>query len=365
LEVIANQLLNLIAILAIVLHMFILTLRYPLQVQKFFAGLFPLITLDVVPTDTLFDELLQFRNVDEESMTEQFDAVGYSDILMVRNMGSMLLFMLVYPLITLLYYLITKMIHHKDRFFINRLYIRPWAVRGLKNALFNSAVDFINRNYIVLTMMSLINIHNLRLSEAYLMTEKVNSIFAIIWCTLSVCYPFVMCILYCVTVKEGKKYKSRFDSLLRDIDVKRIGKKLAILTVLIQIWNKLVIVLAIMLFLARPYFTIITFNFNSLFYIIFMGWVNPFKTKFNYLQTIFDECIIMIVQYHLIGLTDWCRPHQQVLMGNSAIYLISMTIAFKLLIFVFSGVRIPIRKIKLRRKRNKYQAKLKKKEITR
>jgi hypothetical protein len=39
----------------------------------------------------LYNALLDFDEIEEEAITDQFEIVGYGDILMIRNMGSMFL----------------------------------------------------------------------------------------------------------------------------------------------------------------------------------------------------------------------------------------------------------------------------------
>lgn len=71
----------------------------------------------------------------------------------------------------------------------------------------------------------------------------------------------------------------KYGSLLKDIDLERVGKKVAISTVFLTIVNKLVLALGIIVFLDYPFFTIATFNFNVLFYAGYIDWVRPFKEK--------------------------------------------------------------------------------------
>ena len=40
--------------LTIILHMSLIDLNYPLNLQNFFSQLFPLITFDIIPTDNLY-----------------------------------------------------------------------------------------------------------------------------------------------------------------------------------------------------------------------------------------------------------------------------------------------------------------------
>ena len=114
LDLLAYQLLSYISNLAMIIHMFILQLNYPVHVQEFFASLFPLITFDVIPTEKLYEFTLDFDEVEEESLTDQFEIVGYGDILMIRNMGSMFLMLVMMPIFTVLSWIAFKLIPNQD-----------------------------------------------------------------------------------------------------------------------------------------------------------------------------------------------------------------------------------------------------------
>lgn len=56
-----NQILAIVENIGIILHMFILSLEYPVHVQDFFAALFPLVTFDLFPTDDLYEDMFGFE----------------------------------------------------------------------------------------------------------------------------------------------------------------------------------------------------------------------------------------------------------------------------------------------------------------
>ena len=62
LSAILNQVLSIVDNLGLILHLFILTLEYPINVQNFFAAMFPLITFDMFPTDELYQVMFDFEN---------------------------------------------------------------------------------------------------------------------------------------------------------------------------------------------------------------------------------------------------------------------------------------------------------------
>jgi hypothetical protein len=83
--------------------MFILQLNYPSHVQDYFAGIFPLITFDLFPTDDLYEEIFQFSELDyEEGLSEQFSIVGYEYIPIIGNMGSIFVIVVLTPFLVLI-----------------------------------------------------------------------------------------------------------------------------------------------------------------------------------------------------------------------------------------------------------------------
>ena len=70
LSAILNQVLNIVDNLGLILHLFILTLEYPINVQSFFAAMFPLITFDMFPTDELYQVMFDFENIQTTPLTD-------------------------------------------------------------------------------------------------------------------------------------------------------------------------------------------------------------------------------------------------------------------------------------------------------
>ncbi len=49
--------------LAIILHMFLVTLNYPVEMMNFFGMMFPLITFDAIPTTNLYEKMFHFAEI--------------------------------------------------------------------------------------------------------------------------------------------------------------------------------------------------------------------------------------------------------------------------------------------------------------
>jgi len=88
--------------------MFILSLHYPPNLVDYFAGLFPFITFDAVPTDDLYNYMFDYENIDDEGLNELFENVGYEFTTTVGNMGSMFLFVVLLPLYAVILYLLVR-----------------------------------------------------------------------------------------------------------------------------------------------------------------------------------------------------------------------------------------------------------------
>ena len=51
-----------------------------------------MITLDLIPTDYVYEEIFALESIDDESESEIFEEVGYENRLAVNNIGSLLIF---------------------------------------------------------------------------------------------------------------------------------------------------------------------------------------------------------------------------------------------------------------------------------
>jgi hypothetical protein len=111
-----NQLLGTISSLGIIIHFVCINLDYPLRMQLFFGGLFPLITFDPLPTDIAYNYLFETQSFeDDQALTEQFDIVGYGSRLVYDNMGSLLVFILLQPLSLIMLHLLISLLNYINR----------------------------------------------------------------------------------------------------------------------------------------------------------------------------------------------------------------------------------------------------------
>lgn len=60
LQGIFNQILSFVKNLSIIVHMFLVALKYPAQMTNFFNLIFPLIVFDAIDTSWLYDRIFDF-----------------------------------------------------------------------------------------------------------------------------------------------------------------------------------------------------------------------------------------------------------------------------------------------------------------
>lgn len=84
------ELLSIIASLGIILHMFLVTLNYPVEMMDFFGLLFPLITFDIFPVSGVYEKLFHFAEITtDHPLTDQFNTIGYISVFGINNIGSL------------------------------------------------------------------------------------------------------------------------------------------------------------------------------------------------------------------------------------------------------------------------------------
>ena len=67
---ILDRIMTVIAPLVIIIHMFAAKLNYPVNLQDFIEGLFPLLTIDIFPTAYIYDKIFEFSNLEDAPLSD-------------------------------------------------------------------------------------------------------------------------------------------------------------------------------------------------------------------------------------------------------------------------------------------------------
>jgi len=172
--------------------MFLVTLNYPLEMMKFFGLLFPLITFDALPLDSLYEKIFSFSKItDDFALTDQFDNSGYSSIFFVNNMGSLFAISIVQLTICLLLW-----VGRKFKLLKMLPTLQKKVDKLADETLWNGLIRFYTSNYLTFSVVSFIESKNLRFGRAYSTTENFCSVMSILGMITSVVFPIYVFLLY-------------------------------------------------------------------------------------------------------------------------------------------------------------------------
>lgn len=204
LQAVLNRLLSSIRSLGLIVHMFLLSLSYPLNCLSFFGQIFNLISFNLVPTAYLFEKVFQFSVVQDSYLSDWFSWVGYNSMLSVTNMATLFVFMVLAPMGILTLAVVNKVFPFwrllSDK---HEIWIQKYVDQTIKSAFWNSTISFLNENYLVLSVCCLIQIQQLQLDPR---TDYWSAIFCscigLAVSVLTALFPLLIFILY------SKKLKS-------------------------------------------------------------------------------------------------------------------------------------------------------------
>ena len=112
-----------------------------------------------------------------------------------------------------------------------------------------------------------------------------------------------------------------YGRLLEDLNTKKLGKTLSIATVFIYIIRKFIIAFCVVV-VEHPVFNIFMFNFTTLFVLMWIIYLQPFKSSTFQKIRVIQELVIMGINYHLFCFTDWVSIERRVEVGNSVIIIL-------------------------------------------
>ena len=315
-----NNILSSIISISIIFHMFLVTLDYPVEMMDFFGIIFPLISFDAIPVDALFERMFKFSEVTTDAaLSDQFDSAGYSSYFIVQNIGSLFFISMSQIAFSALLWITNRFKPFKSWDWLQS------RLDGMANeTLWNGMIQFYANNYLLLSVVSLIESNSLRFGTEYFSTEKFCSLLAILGMIMSLGFPLFILILYLrklrwvdpekdrvkkvqflqsqhnnkqskhanpshlkkeyltillLQTKQHREFLQTYGSLIQGLRIQRLGPSLTVMTPLIDFVLYLLIAIGITRLIHWPVFTIFLFNFAVLFYTWFMLYFQPFDGK--------------------------------------------------------------------------------------
>lgn len=304
--------------------MFILALPYPVNTQKFFGALFPLITFDLFPADSwIYEPYLGFAEVEPDSVNTQFNELGYENILLLMNMGSMFFMIIFTPI---------RAIVIKILFAIVPVGKKWWPVPQIEKMhkrLPNDLYEQIDQTYLVVLIMTQINvIYQNYTNFVWTLNTITSLVFYFVWLAL----PFHLAIIYAIRMhessceEESDKLNADFleahGTFVKDFRLHRLGKKATIFLVFYRFVYQFVPVIAIFAFLKAPIWSIIILLLNELVSTCVLLHFRPYKSTKEYLKALYEKAVLFVTIYHLFIFTEWTDLAGKSMAGNTIIFFI-------------------------------------------
>jgi hypothetical protein len=62
--------------------------------------------MDILPAELLYEAIFKTSEIDDAPLNDQFDRVGYSNVLAINNIGSIFVYIVLIPIYALVLYLL-------------------------------------------------------------------------------------------------------------------------------------------------------------------------------------------------------------------------------------------------------------------
>ena len=131
--------------------------------------------------------------------------MGYSNILAINNIGSLLLLIVFLPILLLLLNIMRWLLKNSNSLIGKHL--KNFINSKLDDLKWNGIIKFYFSAYLVLSMIGWISINDLRFGSNFTATENFSSILGIILAIFSILFPILLLIIF----KRGYKMFRTFD----------------------------------------------------------------------------------------------------------------------------------------------------------
>ncbi|TNV86180.1 hypothetical protein FGO68_gene5952 [Halteria grandinella] len=316
----------------------LMSIQIPGQARQILDIAIQLASLDVLPSQQIFDATLAFDEDSDSPVNEFFDQGGYSSKMSILNLQSTYLYLLTSIFLILIFTLTPRqrfrgrLLHHYSR---------------LHNSFcMNYFIRFTLQSYQQLALASLINLMDMRASQS---GEVLSSLCTIICIVVTVLSPIGGTLLIHGHSKTGN-LPQRLSSLTEGLKLTNQSRFVPFWSIL-YLLKRLLTVLIILTLRDSSYLQLQLLTLSSLIYQILLITYKPYETAGNNVE-IFNELTVSCCLYSYMLLTDFVEsPNARVAAGWGLTATILLNIGVNMGITFWETVRQMIsRKESIRRR---------------
>ena len=251
---------------------------------------------DPIPMEDWYHEKLQIKKT--AALSQNFETIGYDSKWFIVNVGSFAIFLIIFPAIYLLFPMLKP--------FENNHRIKTTSMWLSHNLIYSAPLRIYTESYLIVFIPAFINIQALEWNN---IGEYLNSGSSVFFISAAVLLP----IIHYRFLHENKKIihndrriRQRLGNLYMNLKTNPLENGVIGFSVYFYIRRFLLALSIVMMrnFLVGQFFI---FVMTTIFQVIFVGIVQPLKTKQMNKSEIHSEIVTMMIMYHIFCFTDWVQ----------------------------------------------------------
>jgi hypothetical protein len=321
----------------LIIHMNMLSVLMPANVQLFFSLIVQIVNFKVIKTDTIISTLFGFKQEFKSKVSPEFQQTGYETSNLLKNLGLLLLAVIGVLCLVVLIWLM--------RFAAKRFPIVDKIQTMISRKLFfNSILRGLLEAYLKFGISTWIAVKAFNIDER---DDIINAWMTILMTSFVMGFPVF---IYVFLRRNAEKlqledFKGRFESLYLNVDT---SVKKSILTVSLFVFRRLIYSINIVLFSGSTCTQLFVQFFCCLLMLLFFADVKPMNQPFLNRMELFNEMTLLVCSYFLFAFTDFVPDaNTRFMIGWAFIGLAALNILVNwmaLFYKVFSALALIIRK---------------------
>ncbi|TNV86205.1 hypothetical protein FGO68_gene1499 [Halteria grandinella] len=330
--------------LSFMINMTMISISIPGVAQPIMSIVLQFIYLDILQTDKWLTPILS-SDTNDESLNTFFEESGFQSQLMLKNLGSTLIFTII---LALLYFLdgLVKLISRFDERILK-------LTSKLQDKLYwNSGIRFVIQQFQPLLVTSLINLYYMNATSILSLASLASALLTLIILSASLYLMFSKLNQSTDLTKLSVSSSPLFEGLRT---TSPIGKQWLPLTLLK--WSSLSLILVTLR--DSPMFQLASIHFISLTSQILLLHGRPISDPLEYRMSLFNEVMASVYLYGLFTLTDYMgRNEVKEECGLGLLGVVMFTIMANVLKVVYQVGQVIKVKIQAKKARSKMTVKM-------
>ena len=271
----------------------------PANAEVIFTVLLQIAAFEMIPVETLYEnmikELAKLNSETLDYLQTRMESLGFDTTWILPNLGSLLLFLGLFPLMVVIYAIETCL----ARSCAPGLRERQQRMRSF--VFWRWPIGFLKDNYIVIAICSM---YNLRYASWTIAEARLNSGISLGLLTFLVIYPFaIQAYLYTQrSLLSDQSFRASFGVAYRGLSLQGMN---FLYQPLFYFMRRVLVPMSIIYY---PKVFILHYSvlvLTGLATIVLLGVQRPFDTRIRNNAQILEESTIIVIMYHIFCFTDW------------------------------------------------------------